>query len=237
MSETQEQGKHGNYKYLQFGPVLAGTNVDSNLVKELLKRGEKTTKSNVHDLAGHIETENEFEVDDYEWFVENFKQYFIPYFKKLQVGNNPSYYYGMKPFNRMLLNKMWINYMKCNEFNPPHTHSGSFSFVLYLDVPNGIKKEIANYKGTDSGPGTVSFYHGEDQKGIINAHRIRPIDGDLWIFPAVLKDMVAPFRSDVTRISVSGNIFITDYINRDHPIQPGEFLISNTGEQHGKSKR
>ncbi len=235
MANSYQKNEHGNLKYLQFGPVLAGTNVGTALTKELLDRGAKTTKSNVHDLAGHIQKENEFAIPDYVWFVENFKDFFIPYFKKIQTSQDPHYYYGRKPFNRVLLNKLWINYMKCNEFNPPHTHSGDFSFVLYLDVPKVIEEEIRNFKGTGLGPGTISFYHGEDQKGIINAHGIRPLDGDIWMFPATLKHMVPPFRSDVTRISVSGNIFITDYLNRNQPIQPGEFYINNPEEKHGKS--
>ena len=37
--------------------------------------------------------------------------------------------------------------------------------------------------------------------------------------------MVPPFRSDETRISVSGNIYVTDELNKGLPIQPGEFTI------------
>ena len=33
-----------------------------------------------------------------------------------------------------------------------------------------------------------------------------PEEGDIFIFPAWLKHWVAPFKSDVTRISVSGNV-------------------------------
>ena len=136
------------HKYLHFGPVLAGTPTDPDLCKELLARGRKTTHSNVHGLAGHIEVENDFFREDTLWFVDNFKKYFIPYFKKLQKTTDGDYYYGMEPFNRVLLQKLWINFMKKNEFNPIHTHGGSFSFVLYLQVPKGINDEVKNFKGT-----------------------------------------------------------------------------------------
>ena len=235
MVKSSSKNKHGHLKYLQFGPVLAGTSVAPELIKELLERGEKTTVSSVPDLAGHLEKENEFNTDDYVWFIENFKNYFLPYFKKLQKTDDPDYFYGMKRFNRVLLNKLWINYMRQNEYNPPHTHSGSFSFVLYLDVPDAIEDEIRNFKGTGLGPGTISFTHGEEQKGIINNHGVRPLTGDLWMFPATLSHMVPPFRSDVTRISVSGNFYITDHINRNHPLQPGEFLVNQpTGGKDGR---
>ena len=223
-----------NHRYLHFGPVLAGTSVDSELLKELLERGDKTTESNVPNLAGHIEKENNYPVEDMVWFVDKFKKYFIPYFKKLQRNDEDNYYYGMNTFNRVLLQKLWINYMKQNEFNPPHTHGGAFSFVIYIDVPKIIESEIKNFKGTGLGPGTVSIFYGEDQKGIITAHGIRPVAGDVWMFPASLKHMVPPFRSDVTRISVSGNFYITDELNHGHPLQKGEFLLNNQEENNAK---
>ena len=33
-----------------------------------------------------------------------------------------------------------------------------------------------------------------------------PFTGDMFMFPAWLKHWVSPFKSDVTRISVSGNV-------------------------------
>ena len=62
-----------NHLFLHFGPVLCGTKTDLNLCKELLERGNKTTESNVSNLAGHIEHENNYPVDDMLWFVEKFK--------------------------------------------------------------------------------------------------------------------------------------------------------------------
>ena len=66
-----------NHKYLHFGPVVAGTTVSSDLIKELLDRGAKTTQSHVHRLAGHMEHENKFAIEDHIWFVEKFKHYCI----------------------------------------------------------------------------------------------------------------------------------------------------------------
>ena len=65
-----------NHRFVHFGPVLAATTVDSTLLKELLDRGNKTTESHVQHLAGHLETENKFTVDDMVWFVDNFGKYF-----------------------------------------------------------------------------------------------------------------------------------------------------------------
>jgi hypothetical protein len=219
-----------NHRYVHFGPVLAATTVESDLIKKLLDKGNKTTESHVSHLAGHLEVENKFTVDDIVWFVDNFKKYFVSYFKKLQTQDDNTFVYGMTPFNRVLLNQLWINYMQKNEFNPPHRHGGAFSFVLYLDVPKSIAQENVDFKGQGVGPGSVSFYYGEEQVGIKTSHAIVPVTGDLWMFPASLKHMVPPFKSDVTRISVSGNFFITDTLNKGVPIQSGEFLINNQEE-------
>ena len=216
------------FKYLHFGPVLCGTTVAPDLCKELLERGEnlrsiRKYKEKTLLSTGKIQKIASYSTDTKIWFVEKFKPYFIPYFKKLQDKN----YYGMRQFNRISLNYMWINYMKKNEFNRPHTHGGSFSFCVYLKVPKEINKENENFKGTGNGPGTITFFSGEDQKGIVTAHGLKPTEGDLWIFPAPLRHMVPPFKSDVTRISISGHLTISDESNKGQPIQPNEFILNN----------
>jgi hypothetical protein len=101
---------------------------------------------------------------------------------------------------------MWINYQRKNEFNPPHDHADDLSFVIYLKVPEEIKKEFKEYKGRSSGPGGISFIYGEGNRQAITYQSHFPEEGDLFIFPAWLKHFVAPFKADVERISVSGNI-------------------------------
>ena len=219
-----------DHKYLHFGPVVAGTTVTKELREQLLERGNKSTESHAHKLAGHMDHENKFSIEDHAWFAENFKQYFIPYFKKIQDTQDTNFFYGMKAFDRVLLHTLWINYMKKNEFNPTHTHNGAFSFVLFLDVPDQLHTEIKSFKGVGIGPGGVTLTYGEEQKNIVTAHNIVPTTGDLWMFPASMKHMVIPFRSDITRISVSGNFFVTDDLNIGQPIQPGEFTLTNQGK-------
>ena len=47
---------------------------------------------------------------------------------------------------------------------------------------------------------------GEGPRDCVSYQSYFPKEGDMLIFPAWLKHYVAPFYSDVTRISVSGNI-------------------------------
>jgi len=113
----------------------------------------------------------------------------------------------LNPPSSLEVSSMWINYMKSNEFNPPHNHNGDLSFVAYPDVPTEIIKENKLYKGTTIGPGGISWFYGYHlNQQYLDEVRIMPQAGDLFIFPSSLKHWVYPFRSEVERVSVSGNI-------------------------------
>ena len=113
---------------------------------------------------------------------------------------------GMKPQAKLL--SMWINYMKAGDFNPPHSHGGDLSFVAFPDVPKEIAEECAAFKGTMRGPGGISWTYGEGDHTCISVVHQLPKTGDLYIFPASLKHYVFPFKSPVTRVSLSGNILL-----------------------------
>ena len=105
-----------------------------------------------------------------------------------------------------MLNALWVNYMKKHEYNPPHDHSDWLSFVIFLKVPEEITKEQEDFVGNSAGPGSLSFLYGEGNRQSITYQSVKPKERDIFIFPAWIKHYVAPFYSDVTRISVSGNI-------------------------------
>tara|TARA_B100000085_G_C18181637_1_gene365821 strand:- start:76 stop:543 length:468 start_codon:yes stop_codon:yes gene_type:complete len=114
-----------------------------------------------------------------------------------------------KPYEKKpeyILSALWINYQKANEFNPPHDHDGKLSFVTYLQIPKELKKENQEYKGKSCGPGGIQFIYGNGPRDCITYMSFFPEEGDMFIFPAWLKHWVAPFKSDCTRISVSGNV-------------------------------
>ena len=39
------------------------------------------------------------------------------------------------------LDTMWVNFQKKYEFNPPHTHTGVLSFVIFIQIPYDLKEE------------------------------------------------------------------------------------------------
>ena len=112
------------------------------------------------------------------------------------------------------LEKLWINFQGPNEFNPPHSHGGALSFVIFLKVPIKLRVENQNYKGLSAGPGGITFLYGDIEDRCITNHSVFPEEGDMYIFPAWLKHWVYPFTTDCTRISVSGNVIDKIELNK-----------------------
>ena len=54
--------------------------------------------------------------------------------------------------------------------------------------------------------GQIEFLYGPDVLGVTGTHKIIPQTGDFLLFQAGLKHTVYPFRSDVTRTSMSFNV-------------------------------
>ena len=151
--------------------------------------------------------DNEYYYEDYEsWFVEKFTPYLDLYVDALVSNWLPD-----KKINKTYYMKApWINYQKANEYNPPHNHAGDLSFVTYLQVPDEIKEEceLSKDQRKNTGPGTINFNYGVDMACNVSSFVRLPRVGDIFIFPSWLKHYVNAFKSDVERISVSGNIFM-----------------------------
>ena len=94
------------------------------------------------------------------------------------------------------------------ETNPIHHHSGQITWVIYLETPD-LEKEREQYQGRSVGPGGICFHYGEPQfpEWATHTYGCVPKKGDIWIFPALLRHEVIPFKSEGVRISVSGNFF------------------------------
>ena len=192
------------YRYFRWGPFLFHTEVTQEECDMILKEGKKCRrKSNDYrsELAGHLLEEYKFL--DAEGIISWLKNYFNAYASAYNKWRGEG---TMKP--NFTLTSLWINYMKNGDFNPPHDHGADLSFVLYPDVPDEISQECDAFKGTMRGPGGISWTYGEGDSTCISVVHQLPKTGDLYIFPASLKHYVFPFKSPVTRVSVSGNIML-----------------------------
>ena len=194
------------FKFPYWGPFVMETKVEQEFVDILLEKGNESRTKNLDNrkkLAGMID--NEYYYEDYEeWFIPKFTPYMDSYINGLRNNWIPK----QKPIKKWYTNALWINYQKANEYNPPHNHSDDLSFVIYLQVPEELEKELKETEDlhNNSGPGTINFDYGIEMPLSINTFFKFPRVGDIFIFPAWLTHYVHAFKSDVERISVSGNI-------------------------------
>jgi len=207
----KNKGVEVKYQVLQWGPCIVHLKISEDFQKKLLKGGEEARKKNKDfrsNLAGIIKEEYSYE--DRKEYVDEIAQFLTVYDAAYQKWKNEEY--KVKP--EYILNSLWVNYMKKAEYNPPHDHSDFLSFVIFLKIPEEITKEQDDFIGNSAGPGSLTFLYGEGNRQAITYQSVKPQERDIFIFPAWIKHYVAPFYSDVTRISVSGNIMDSVKINQ-----------------------
>jgi len=188
------------YGILHWGPCIVKTQVDQNTIDLLLSEGKSSREDASPELAGVLKNQYHYrDKNKFQNFMEGTFNLYNTAMKqwKETTENEPSVYF---------LEKLWINYQGPNEFNPPHSHGGALSFVIFLDVPMKLRAENQDYKGLSAGPGGITFIYGDTDDRCITNHSVFPEVGDMYIFPAWVKHWVYPFKSNCVRISVSGNI-------------------------------
>ena len=119
------------YKFPYWGPFLLETKVEQEFVDILLEKGKESRDKNLDyrsKLAGVID--NEFYYENYEeWFYPIFNPYVNAYIDGVSDYRTDAF---KSPTTSWILDALWINYQKANEYNPPHNHSEDLSFVIYL---------------------------------------------------------------------------------------------------------
>jgi hypothetical protein len=189
-----------NYRYYHWGPLLYSAKVTPRRLTKVLNICNKAKDSYAHNLAGHLKKQLELPALK---ILNVLKPYFKSY---IQCGEKTKI---VTKLPVMTMERAWVNYMEAGDFNPPHNHDDILSFVVFLKVPAELKKENEEFKGTSIGPGGIEFRINVVKKQghfSIDNHSFFPSEGEIFIFPAHLEHWVYPFKSKVTRISVSGNL-------------------------------
>ena len=203
--EKDTQIKVDTYNW---GPCVIKLKILDNFKKLLLDEAEKNKAGFYgdgdyrHKLAGQLDTEIGYSQESKDVLGPELAKYLGVYDQMFQKFQNKKY----ETSPHYALTALWINYQRKHEFNPPHDHDGALSFVIYLDIPEALHKENKEYIGKSCGPGGIQFIYGEGNRQAITYMSEIPTTGDMFVFPAWLKHWVSPFHSDVTRISVSGNV-------------------------------
>ncbi|MFZ9754257.1 MAG: putative 2OG-Fe(II) oxygenase [Cyanobium sp.] len=97
---------------------------------------------------------------------------------------------------------LWLNVQRAGDYNPAHTHGGSFSGVLYLQVPPQIRPD--SFDGQLCLHGPEEWHIQSFRTGM--AHYLLPRPGDYYVFPAWQPHSVAPFRGEGERWSIAFNV-------------------------------
>ena len=189
-----------------WGPCLIKLKIQDDFKKVLLDEAKKTKEDFRHRLAGHIEKEYGYKEEQRNKIIPYLSPYLGVYNECFQRHQNKKFEHGAPEY---VLSALWVNYQRKHEFNPPHDHDGKLSFVIYLSIPDELKKENEAYKGKSAGPGGIQFMYGEGTRDAVTYMSYFPKEGDMFIFPAWLKHWVMPFHSDCERVSVSGNVHDT----------------------------
>ena len=170
----------------------------------------KNKKSHQAKLAGNIKEEwNISEATDL------FNEYILNLINKHPVHLNflnkeKSKFCQKKPL--LKLTDLWVNFQKKHEFNPIHVHDGLFSFIIFVQIPYDIHKELKEgpgHLGNSSLASCLQFIV-TNQMGRIHNETVyvdKSYEGGIYFFNAETSHCVYPFfTSDDYRITVSGNI-------------------------------
>ena len=162
-------------------------------------------------LVGQIHESNKL-VDKSDWFFNNrlkslckiYQEEFANLGDAAPVNQRHPYY----------LHEWWVNYQRQNEFNPPHTHTGVYSFVIWMKIPTRHDEQNKNPISSNSNTQAISTFQfsytniiSQMESYFINMNP--EMEGTMLFFPSQLVHQVHPFYNcDEERISISGNVFI-----------------------------
>ena len=207
-----------DYQFPYWGPFILEAHIDREFIDLLLSKGREAKKDARKYLAGKLDKEFYYENYD-DWFFSKFTPYMNLYVESLLqyqptaltylLGSETFWFPGGDEYDRSwTLDDLWINFQQADEYNPPHNHTGDMSFVIFLQVPKELAREYEQTKDdhNSEGPGVICFQYGERLPFTISRYWRMPTEGMIIMFPAWVHHYVHSFKSDVERISVSGNI-------------------------------
>ena len=219
--------------YRDFGPCIMEANISDELYHILwsnaleLREQKRPETDHRKFLAGNIAEEyayiNQFSKEE-DKRVENELTWFAR-----EYSHRATNQYGLKKPHDIktfeditLVKPVWVNFQKKHEWNPPHTHTGALSCVIYLKAPYDINMENgvneSNKHSNTPSAGKISLSYGQALPYSSNSVLHTPKEKKILMYPAWLEHQVFPFQSDVERVSVSCNFIGRNSIYwRDDP--------------------
>ena len=166
------------------------------------------------ELAGNISSS--IRLDSSSPLLEEFVSKTIPSFMDSHMQNyGPPWRAVMKEGQGFTLESLWVNFQKQHEFNPPHDHSGVYSFVIWMQIPTSYAEQkklpICAESNADNHISNFAFSY-TNTLGRVSTFAYnmeKEAEGYMVMFPSQMLHQVFPFYdNDGERISISGNINI-----------------------------
>ncbi len=197
----------GNFANYGFIKAKVPDELMLELTKEIEELDYNTAMPFNNNLAGNIDLEFKLEKNK-----DKLEKFLVDRCKEYSNNWNISYTTKDLRTDSLELYSHWVNIQYKHEFNPMHSHDGTFSFALWVKVPYFIADEINREscrKSNSPRAGMFSFIYtnifGEVREAEFPVDKT--YEGYVFIFPSCLQHMVYPFASsDEPRISISGNL-------------------------------
>lgn len=168
-----------------------------------------------NNLAGHIKKEFKIPLEDVSNEFKGFISFNAQFLNDHIPQNNLAFKVDGGSHQRLQLDSFWVNFQAKHEFNPPHNHSGMYSFVIWNRIPYDVEEEHARFSEVRTDINEVcasSFCFLAPLNNIVQTkhmHIGKDMQNYICMFPSTLTHCVFPFyTSDEYRVSLSGNIYV-----------------------------
>jgi len=179
-----------------------------------IKKARKNPDNMKDELAGNISSSIRLDAESPQ--LAEFLNTILPEFINSHIESYGAPWRAvMKEGEGFNLESLWVNFQKKHEFNPPHDHSGVFSFVIWMQIPTSYEEQkklpVCAESNADNHISNFAFsYTNTLGKVSTFAYNMeKEAEGYMVMFPSQMLHQVFPFyENDGERISISGNVNI-----------------------------
>ena len=204
-----------------FSPTILETYVPQRFIDIVNEVGDDVLSDNnksaqwdfSNKLVGKVSAEVQIPITDKntkKYLADTMKKGCLIYLNKM-IEFNRAYGWNKISSNAPTIDNIhiaqsWIVSQYAGEYNPWHKHSGDFSAVIYLKLPDGMEGEYK--KDEQEHYPANGLMYGEAQDFRSDGVKFKPEIGKFLVFPSYLKHFVYPFNVQGERRSMSFNAYM-----------------------------